>query len=1113
MMTLRYIRTAALFFLFISTGTVIHSAEPQSTELQEPWRSQYTKANAAGKHVLGLWTFDGSNPGEDLSGNGHTAKFDGAVVDPKGRFGAALRSFPGFPVEDKRHYATIKDSPKLSPHGPFTLEMWINPDKDFNKSSSAFLLDKKYVSHTDYQLVFSPPGRSGTRTLKAVLGFGASSEIWYSDPLLLKPGTWYHIVFLYDGAGRGRYLVNGIPHGEKTIDSVGSIAAGTKPLTIGDRNGSNYGGFPGLIDQVRISQGELEFRPVRFDRISQRACFIRMEKDRALTFQVTNLQPNVLREATVTWLLNGEVQGTSTLKNLESGKPQEVLFPLNTTLRPDQYLLTAKLKTVGPEIASAEESFPIQIVSRKLPDPFPVIMWGGGLNEIDRLKKIGFTHATGLGANYTKILKAGKPTLADTEKRVKEIRAGLDRGLANGVSFYAALSPGSYLRSQEKFQRMNRDGTKKSGREDICPVIPEIKEYCYNVGASVAQTYQDYPAFDSALLHTEVRGHSRPCFHQHDVEAFKKYSGFEIPVEAGPPHGVSYTRLKNFPKDRVVKDNNPLYVYYKWHWKKGDGWNDLNSDLERGLSSTDKKIWTWYDPAMRVATVFGSGGNVDVLSHWTYSYPDPIRINVVLDELFAMARGSSKKQDVMKMTQIIWYRSQTAPKSKKPEEAPEIQATWEREQPNADFITISPMQLREAFWAKISRPIKGIMYHGWQSLVPTDGTGAYRYTNTQTQHELERLIHEVVQPLGPALKNIPAAKNDIAFYESFASQVFAHRGTLGWNGYWLGDSHQMLQWAGLQNDVVFDETITQQGLDQYKVLVMMHGDVVTESVLKKIQEFQQRGGLVIADEHLTPAIKPDIRITSYKRTGKADVDKQEFLKKAKELRTALVGKYTRFVDSSNQNVVHYSRRSNNADYIFLVNDHREFGKYVGHHGRVMENGLPSETALTINRGDGYLYDLVNHQPVTTRKSGDKQTVSVQLGPGAGGIYALTKEPIELVAIDVPKQIKRGETATVSIKVTNQEGKPVSAVIPVEVTLEDSEGRIAEMSGYRALVDGKQNFQIQIAPNDTAGVWRVHVKELASGKSSSAHFRVADDNSAVKPNYKNIKGFNPAQPAG
>lgn len=1106
-------RLAAMFVLITVALFAGNATAQQSTGLQEPWQSQYTKSNATGKHVLGLWTFDGKDPGEDLSGNGHTAKFDGAEVDPGGRFGAALRSFPGFPIQDKRHYATVKDTPKLSPNGPFTLEMWINPGKDFHKASSAFLLDKKYVSHTDYQLVFTPPGRSGTRTLRAVLGFGASSETWYSDPLLLVPGTWYHIVFLYDGAGRGRYLVNGVPHGEKTIPSVGSIAAGTKPLTIGDRNGSNYGGFPGLIDQVRISQGELEFRPVRFERLSQRACFIRMEKDRALTFQVTNLQPKILSEATVTWLLNGEAQGTSTLKNLKSGEPQEVLFPLDTTLRSDQYLLTAQLKTKGAQKPSAEEYFPIQIVSRKLPDPFPVIMWGGGLNEIDRLKKIGFTHATGLRANYSKILKAGKPTLADTEENVKKIREGLDRGLANGVSFYAGLSPGSYLRSQEKYQRMNRDGTKKHGREDICAVIPELKEYCYNVGASVAQTYQDYPAFDSALLHTEVRGHSRPCFHPHDVEAFKKYSGLDIPAEAGPPRGVSYTRLKNFPKNRVVKDNNPLYVYYKWHWSKGDGWNDLNSDLERGLSSTKKKIWTWYDPAMRVATVFGSGGNVDVLSHWTYSYPDPIRINVVLDELFAMARGSKKQQDVMKMTQIIWYRSQTAPKPKKTEDTLKIQASWEKEQPNADFITISPMQLRESFWAKISRPIKGIMYHGWQSLVPTDGTGGYRYTHSQTQHELERLIHEVVQPLGPTLKNIPAAKNDIAFYESFASQVFANRGTYGWNGYWLGDSHQMLQWAGLQNDVVFDETITQHGLDQYKILVMMHGDVVTESILKEILKFQQRGGLVIADEFLTPAIKADIRIPSYKRTGKADVDKREFLKKAKELSRALAGKYTRFVESSNPNVVHYSRRSDDADYIFLVNDHREFGKYVGHHGRVMENGLPSETTLTINRRDGYLYDLVNRQQVATTGSGGKQSLSVQLGPGSGGIYVLTKEPIEAVGIDVPQQIKRGESATVSVKVTDQKGKPVSAVIPVEVTIEDTEGRIAEMSGYRALVDGAQTFQIQIAPNDVAGVWRVRVKELASGKSSSVHFRVADDNSAVKPNYKNIKGFNPAQPAG
>lgn len=1109
----KLVKLAIIPVLLFHLSTQVRGADQPDKTLQEPWQSQYTAENATGKHVIGLWTFDGENPGADLSGNGLTASFNGAEIEPQGRFGAAMRSFPGFPITDERHWAAVKDAPRLSPRGAFTIEMWIKPGSDFAKASSIYLLDKKYVSDTDYQLLLTPAGRTGTRNLKAVLGFGSFSEIWFSDPLQLEQGTWYHVAFLYNGSGRGQFLINGVPRGEKTIPAVGSIAPGSRPLTIGDRNGSNYGGFPGLIDQVRISEGELEFRPVRFERISQRSCFIRMEPKRTLDFEVTNLQRTPLPEATVTWTLNGLFQGISTLKDLKPGEPRTVSFPLNTALRPDQYELMARLKTSGENETAAAASFPIQIVSRALPDQFPVIMWGAGLNEIDRLKAIGFTHATGLRANYSKIWQAKEPTLADTEENVKQIREGLDRGLANGVSFYAGLSPGSYLRSQESLQRVSRDGSHHESREDICPVIPEIKDFCYNVGASVAQTYGDYPAFDSALLHTEVRGHSRPCFHDHDRAAFKKFAGIEIPAEAGPPRGVDYKRLKDFPSNRVVKDDNPLYVYYKWHWKTGDGWNELNNDLERGLNSTDKKIWTWYDPAMRVASVFGSGGNVDVLSHWTYTYPDPIRINVVLDELFAMARGSKKHQDVMKMTQIIWYRSQTAPQPKKPEDDTPEPAAWEREQPDAPFITIAPMQLREAFWAKISRPITGIMYHGWQSLVPTDSTSGYRYTNYQTQHELTRLIHDVVQPLGPALKKMPPAKNEIAFYESFAAQVFARRGTYGWNGYWLGDSHQMLQWAGLQNDVVFDETIQQEELDQYKVLVMMDCDVITESILNAIEAFQKRGGIVIADEHVSPAVKADLVIQSYRRTGKADEDKQALQQKAAELRQALAGKLARAVDSSNADVIPYYRPGKAADYIFLVNDSREFGDYVGHHGRVMENGLPAKTKLTLNRSQGYLYDLVRHQPVSLQATASKQTTEIDLAPGSGGIYLATQQPIDRVAVTAPEKLKRGETGSIALKVLDPKGEPVPAVIPVEVTIEDAEGRPAEFSGYRALADGSGAFQVQIAPNDKAGVWCVRVKELASGKTSSAYIRVIDDNSKIKPHGHNIKGFNPEQPAG
>ena len=96
-----------------------------------------------------------------------------------------------------------------------------------------------------------------------------------------------------------------------------------------------------------------------------------------------------------------------------------------------------------------------------------------------------------------------------------------------------------------------------------------------------------------------------------------------------------------------------------------------------------------------------------------------------------MARGD---QQVMKMTQLIWYRSQTAPKAAKPAGR---SSPWVDQDPDADYITIAPMHLREAFWWKLARPIKGIMYHGWQSLVSTDSTSAYRFTNPSTRGGVE----------------------------------------------------------------------------------------------------------------------------------------------------------------------------------------------------------------------------------------------------------------------------------------------------------------------------------------------------------------------------------------
>jgi len=665
----------------------------------------------------------------------------------------------------------------------------------------------------------------------------------------------------------------------------------------------------------------------------------------------------------------------------------------------------------------------------------------------------------------------------------------LDEALVNGIGICAALSPGSWAGGKPELRRVTRDG-KPYEKPEVCGLLPEVQSFCRNVGASVAQTYGKYPAFQCALLHTEVRDGANLCFHEQDRAAFRQATGLEIPEEAQSKAGVEYTKLPDFPADRVIEDDNPLYRYYQWYWEEGDGWNGLNTALHEGLKSTGRQdLWTFHDPAVRVASVLGSGGAVDYVSQWTYSYPDPIRIATATDELLTMARNAGHPQDLMKMTQIIWYRSQTAPMSEASQEKVAAQTVWEDTDPDAAFITIAPMHLREAFWTEIARPVQGIMYHGWQSLVPTGSTGGYRYTHPQTQEELTRLTHEVVQPLGPTLRQVPEAKTDVAFLESFASEMFARRGTYGWGHTWVGDAYLILQWAQLQPEIVFDEMVAQKGLDGYRVLVMMDCDVLTRTVAEKVQEFQKRGGIVVADDRLCPAIRPDIVLLPYERTKQADADKAALQDLAAKLRAQLDKRYQRHVDSSNPDVVTHYRRYGTTDYVFLINDRREFGDYVGHHKLVMEQGLPSQATITIDRKSAAVYDLVRGRPVATKRAGGKLQIEADLEPCNGRLLMVAERPIAGVRIEAPDAAKRGQALALAITVDDADGKPVDAVVPVKVDLLDPDGRPAEFSGFYGARGGRVDIRADIAANDSTGMWEVRATELASGEVGRTYVRV------------------------
>ncbi|MCB1233108.1 MAG: LamG domain-containing protein, partial [Verrucomicrobiae bacterium] len=262
--------------------TSVSGQEPGSASR---WWEPYEGKEAAGPFVLGFWRFDEESAvGKDSSSHGLEGNLRGATWSAGGRFGeGCLRGGPGYPVIDDPHGFVVKRSPILSPGGAFSLEMWLHPDSSeerFPPEVSPVLADCKYVpdNHTGFIWTLTRQSKSGARHLQLEIGLGARSERWFSDPLELTPEKWHHLAFTYDGTGTVAFYLDGEEIGRSTRTGAGSMAAAIRDLSLGDRIGSLYHGFPGQIDEIRFSEGVREFRPVRVSTEAERPAFLRLSE-------------------------------------------------------------------------------------------------------------------------------------------------------------------------------------------------------------------------------------------------------------------------------------------------------------------------------------------------------------------------------------------------------------------------------------------------------------------------------------------------------------------------------------------------------------------------------------------------------------------------------------------------------------------------------------------------------------------------------------------------------------------------------------------------------------------------------------------------------------------
>jgi hypothetical protein len=825
--------------------------------------------------------------------------------------------------------------------------------------------------------------------------------------------------------------------------------------------------------------------PLVLERGSGRGVFYRLESGATTSITVRNISAEPLSAVKVTVACGPGPAVEQTLASLAANASTVVPCAVAADrLRPDQYELVAEATVVG--YRNAQARFPVHIVPRPNPGRLPVLMWGSIPTQgAAKLAELGFTAVFAGGADYS-ILDADPEAKTVLRRGVDQaqILAGIEDAMRAGLEVGGSFDAGHYLINRHhELRRVDRAG--KAGQsEDICPLLPAAQQFMDRAATAYAATYRQYPAFRFALINTEVRDGANLCFHAEDSAACRAATGADVPALATTKWGVGHQTIPGFPGDRVVSDDDPLLRYFAWFWKQGDGWVQVNSLVhERLRAGKEDGFFTWTDPAVRVAPVYGSGGMLDMIGQWTYTYPDPIRVGLSADELLNMAQG---KQRVFQMVQAIWYRSQTAPKAKRAAvDRRQVSDPWDDHDPDADYITPSPTHLTEGCWTALSRPVGMIGYHGLEALL-AGNSGGYRYTHPDAAGALARVHRELVQPFGPMLREIGNRPADVALLESFAAQVFAGRATYGWAGGTIGAAWHACQYAGLQMDIIYDESVRAGALERYKVLVLPDADVLTRAVVERVRAFQQRGGIVIADERLTPALKADI-VLPVNEAANAE-HKAKCLEVAALLRVRLAGRFVPFALSANPQVVLHTRQRGEVQYLFAINDQRDFGDYVGTYGLVQEIGLPAQTSLAIQRAGVKVIDLLAGREVSTREEAGVTHFDAALEPGGGALFVIVERlPTEL-ALGAPAEVARGSQAAFEVELRDDRGA-TPVVVPFELEILDPARRVAEPSGQYAALDGRAKVIFDLAENERTGVWQVRVHERLTKRSLTRYFTV------------------------
>lgn len=926
------------------------------------------------------------------------------------------------------------------------------------------------------------------------LGYGDHIAEPRGPHFCAKPGDRVRIKVHFSANRRIEWDINGVRKTTYIAESGPALAGKAKPV-IGDRACARQWPFTGAIRWVRVTSEPRQRLEVRA--VSRRA-FARDEREARVELEAENFAGCAVRGLKAAIRMDkgdGPVCETRDLGTLEPGARVRFGLAFCPRLRTGWRPVEVTLSGAGADGAPVALVKTVYVGVAPLHAPRMSFLITDSMEDIDNVAALGFN----MGC-YREIFTS--PSRDDP--RLPFLYDLLDRAAMGGIGLNITTdgqpeSPAGI--DPAALARVDRKGTPQTHRQNGKTVYvqevgdPRMLDAGYGSWREWGKLLGPHPSFRRMLIHGEMRDHAIPSF-AGEAARYRAETGRDIPPEVDGRR-ISRTLAHRRYPNGLVPEDDPLYAYYRWFWKGGDGWPAYITSVAAGLNDGVRRddFETWWNPAVRCPPIWGSGGDVSYLATWVYPDPEPMQIAGPAEELLAMAAGRPGQGAIMSL-QLMCYRRKVAPMGETPDARPD----WLGKYPLTEFMAIAPDAFLEAVWSMMSKPMAGYTCYPIGSLIDQNRTSGYVFSNPELPGVVRGFMTGFAQPMGPMLLKLGREEPDVAVLESFTSAVMGMPHGSGW----MSPAVTFLQRARLDPKVVYEEKILRDGFGGIKVLYAPDCYFLTQRVIDRIREFQKAGGILIADKSLNPQLSADVCLRSISFTPPPEIDQAEFMtddmgeaakakaktlagKKAMQdlaetLRAKLVGRYAGRSDSSSPEIVTYNRRWKDVDYLFAVNDRRTFGDYFGQWGRTMEKGLPMAGFVTMRdsaRSVKAVYELSRREKVPFTREGDSVKVPVSYDTCDGRLFAFLHQ--EIASVDLSCR-REGDRIAVTMRVLDAGGRPVHALLPVEVRVHSSDGVEIDGAGYLVAEDGVARISVLTNRDDPKGGYRVTCRDLLTGNT-------------------------------